>query len=375
MSKHGIKQFAKYFYNHFDEKSNLILSINNNNSKPKKEILFNNFFNSKDFSKKRNKQVLKSINKSDINLKINLEKLFKNRISLQNVLSIMIEGELIKKKMKKSLKGSKEEKYYFLNSNWLKKYIELKNMKEIIDNLINDKIIESYITNKTEEDIVQSNLFISEVIENIDENKIKKISINNDALYLLLDKKLCELKYSLIKTSEESHLLYYQNFILISSETKKLLLSEFPSHLQFELKSFPVYFGDNKVFIIIQSNVEYIIEVYHIDNNNEFQPTIFFEHQNKDNLITNTKLLTSNEYSEYYIYFLLFDEDYISPIFDLNNNRIGRTYRYNKELKDYSKYTSQEEKVKYMIKLYFSNYILRTKLNNKIEEKQILIIN
>ena len=344
--------------------------------------LFNNDFTSKPIYDVDKLLIGYCFPKNELNKKIelkenniNLEKLAKNRISLQNVLSIMIEAELIKKKMKKSLKGSKEEKYYFLNSNWLNKYIELKNMKEIIDNLIEDKIIESYIKNKNEENIVQYNLSISEIMKNIDENKIKKISINNDDLYLLSDKKLFKLKYSLIKTSEESHLLYYQNFILISSETKKLLSSEFPSHLQFELKSFPVYFGDNKVFIIIQSSLEGIIEVYHIDNNNEFQPIIFFEHPDKNNLITNTKLLTSYEYSEYSKYFLLFDEDYISPIFDLNNNRIGRAYRYNKELKDYSKYTSQEEKVKYMIKLYFSNYLLRTKFNNKIEEKQIFIIN
>ena len=102
----------------------------------------------------------------------------------------MIETELIKKKMYKPLKGSKEERYFFLNSKWFKKYLELKNMKEIFDNLIEDKIIESFITNKTEENILQYNLIISEIMKNIGQKKIKQISTNNDDLYYLSDKKL-----------------------------------------------------------------------------------------------------------------------------------------------------------------------------------------
>ena len=380
INKHGINKFIKHFDNHFD-KNNLILSLNIDKHKSHNNILFDNFFNANDLSKDKKQNKLKINNNLDFNSKINSEKIKekenenKRITSLQNVLSIMIETELIKKKMYKPLKGSKEERYFFLNSKWFKKYLELKNMKEIFDNLIDDKIIESFITNKTEENILQYNLIISEIMKNIGPKKIKQISTNNDALYYLSDKKLYELKLSYINTSEISYLIYFTDFILISSETRKLLLSEFSSYHQFEFNNFPVILGDNKIFIIIQTSSKFIIEVCHIDNENKFQPAMFFEHSEENNLIKNKKLLASYEYSEYAKYFLLFDDDYISPIFDLNNNRIGRAYRYNENLKDYSKYTSKEKKVKYMIKLYFSNYILRIQFNNNIEQKTIFIIN
>ena len=102
---------------------------------------------------------------------------------------------------------------------------------------------------------------------------------------------------------------------------------------------------------------------------------MLFYHQEQNNLIQNIKLLTSYEFKDYSKYFLLFDEDYISPIFDLNNNRIGQAFRYDEKLDDYSKFISKENKIKYAIKLYFSNYILLSKFNNKINEVRLLIIN
>ena len=63
----------------------------------------------------------------------------------------------------------------------------------------------------------------------------------------------------------------------------------------------------------------------------------------------------------------MFNDDYISPIFDQNNNRIGQAFRYDKNIDDYYPFISREEKMKSLIHLYFSNNKLKTKFNKKIK--------
>ena len=372
MNFNGISQFESDFKSIYSNTNNLIYSLKtkNENIKKNNEPKFNNFFNN---------NPLKNINKADKESEIKkqikllqIQKSLKKRIhSLKLILSLMIDIEKIKRKMTQSLKGSKKEKYYLLNNKFFNQYISLKNMKEIIKHLIENKIIESYMGNENEE--LENSYIISEIKQNLDKNMIDKIFSVNEHLSKLLDDENIKVDRSYIKKEKDKYLVYYYDFILISQETEELFLSEFPSNQQIHLDLYNIYLGENKIFLKLPE--QNIIELCHLDNKNAFQPSMLFEFNNTSDLNKNINLLTSYEFIDYTKYFLMFNDDYISPIFDQNNVRIGRAYRYNEELKDYSKFISQEKKIKTMIKLYFSNIILKTKFNKKNQEEHFFIIN
>ena len=160
---------------------------------------------------------------------------------------------------------------------------------------------------------------------------------------------------------------------MLSPESKNLFSKEIS---QFNIESFPVFFGDNKIFLIIQTTSKNIIEIGYLNNENIFEPTMFFEHGHNHELIQNIKLLISAGFLDYQKYYLLFNEDFISPIFDQNNNRIGQAFRYEANVDDYSKFIFNEEYLKSLMGLYFSNYKLKAKFNsNKINEELFYIIN
>ena len=102
-------------------------------------------------------------------------------------------------------------------------------------------------------------------------------------------------------------LIYYRDFILLSYETKELLLSEFPSHYGFHIAHYQVLLGNNKIFVILSE--KNLIEVCHLDKKNEIQPIMFFEHSDEIDLNKNLKLLTSYDFADYTKYFLLFNDD------------------------------------------------------------------
>ena len=210
MENIGIIKFVNEFYNYFDKKYNSILSLNFYEQKINKKILVNNFIdNTKDRLEKNKNEKLKNNNSINNNNKLNFnqinnqEKIKENERKkknvLKNILSILFDIEIVKKKMNKSLKGSKEEVYYLLNIKWLKKYIELKNIKEIVVDLSQNQIIESYVNRQQEENILYYNSAISDLMRSVEEKKISAINNNDDDRYILLDNDLCDLEFSLIK--------------------------------------------------------------------------------------------------------------------------------------------------------------------------------
>ena len=61
----------------------------------------------------------------------------------------------------------------------------------------------------------------------------------------------------------------------------------------------------------------------------------FFDQNSRDYCINQIKELGYDKYQQ----FLLFGENNIvSPVFDMNQNQIGNTYKYNKSINDYTKY-------------------------------------
>ena len=151
MIKYGIQFFESNFeiLNNNANNSILLLRNKDENAQQNKGPKINNFFNKNTtqiMQQNSNERIFDASKiKNQIRLKKEKENEKKKIQSLKSVLSMMIDNEKIKRKMTKSLKGSKKENFYLLNKSWFTKYIKLKNMTEIINDLIERKIIESYI--------------------------------------------------------------------------------------------------------------------------------------------------------------------------------------------------------------------------------------
>ena len=119
-----------------------------------------------------------------------------------------------------------------------------------------------------------------------------------------------------------------------------------------------------------------LIEIGELDNNNNvFKPNMILEVYNEHDLNDSINLLLSNGYEKYIQYYLLFNNDYISPIFNRDNNIIGYAYRYNEKINDYTYFINKEKNIKSFIQLYFANYKLNSLFNvNKIQNTELFIL-
>ena len=93
----------------------------------KKQIQINNFMKPNQSKINQESDIINkdiAANKHEIEMRKNQENQRKKKQSLKVVLSIMIDLEIVKRKMSKSLKDSNQEKYYILNYKWFLNYIK-----------------------------------------------------------------------------------------------------------------------------------------------------------------------------------------------------------------------------------------------------------
>ena len=352
-------------YEKFKDNKNLEYDINNmiKNNKNVKNFSNNSFIlkimNDENNSKENN--ILSTFDNENIfiqNSNYLIINCYNNEINkeLKNILSIIIDSEKIKNKMRVSLDSRTLDEYYLLNYGWFKKYLELNN--------INDEIYE-YLVKSVKNNIknisninMENKMIISKIIPMINQNIKMKIKKEKDNYYKLKDNELFNLDSSSFTIKGNNTLEYYFNFILISPETMKLLNKYF----SFIFDKSLILLGDNKAFIKNKSKLA--IEILSINNENTFIPELFFCFFDENNFNNNYDLLLEEGYKQYIQFNLLLYNDYASPIFDKNNNNIGYAFKYNPSIKDYSIYQINEQ-LKAMIKLYFSHAQLKNKLNSK----------
>ena len=297
-------------------------------------------------------------NQEDVNDDINKFK------ELKNILSIIIDIEKIKYKMKMPLKSGKSDESYLLNYDWFRKYLELTN----VDDEVYEHLVKSIKNNINISNInVQNEMLIEKAISLINPDIKMKIKNDRENYYKLKNNDLFNLDSSIITIKEDKTLEYYYNFILISPETMELLNKDFP----FDYDKSLILLGDNKA--VIKNINEFIIEILFINNKNIFIPELFFCFLDENIFMNNFNLLVEEGYEQYIQNNLIFTNDYASIIFDKNNDNIGFAFKYNSSIKDYSIYQINEQ-LKAMIKLFFNHVQLKNKLNSKelLEEKYLI---
>jgi len=326
-----------------------------------KNNVVSNIKNDKNISNEKNKSATPSINimNSDFYfMNSNIERM--NKI-LKNILSIIIDSEKIKYKMKMPLNSGNLDEYFLLNNDWFKKYLELNNVHdEIYEHLVNSVKKNNNICNISNNKI-KNEMLINNIISQITPNIKIKIKKDKENYYKLKENELCNISSSEFITKGYIKLKYYYNFILISPETIDSLKKDFPFYYDPNL----ILFGDNKAFI--KRKKQSLIEICFMNNKNILIPELFFYFYNDNILNNNLYLLQINGYEQYSKCNLLFNNDVTSPIFDKNNDNIGYSFKYDPSIKDYSIYQINDQ-LKAMIKLYFSH----AQLKNKLKSNELL---
>ena len=235
MSNNGINKFESDFKENFDKTNNYIDFIKPKEEENRDKVKRNNFILSKQFKFNKNFNninINEFMNGPKIKLIKEKEKKKKNLQSLKNIISLMIDSEIIKRKMSKSLKENKIENYYLLNYKWIQEYIKLHQIEKIYKYLKDNKLIESYINKEIEDKILENNFNINEIIFNLDQNLLKNISKPNNYikdLYINVSYK-ADYSYKTKSKLKKEYLIYYNDFYLISPETKNSFSKESTSN-------------------------------------------------------------------------------------------------------------------------------------------------
>ena len=395
----GYEQFINTLKQKYGS-NNLMMIKEENNDETKLEQL-KAIPSSKDIKKEMNKNRTKSIDKRDDNINlveknmlynIDLEEL-KNLSSenikafikqknikeniiqykeLNNLISILIDFEIIKRKMKKplNLQNSHFEKYYLINYEWIKKYLELNNMVEIYNYLVKEKIVENIINDTN---IIRRDKIIKEVFSKIDINLITNIHKNNQ-LYTLKDNQLSDISKSYFIKENDKYIIFYHNFIILSEETINSLFDLFCFNIK-KSNSYLILFGDNKIFIDLINANQYTLEIGDLDNNYNFAPNLFLDYSNQQYFDYGKYLLKKNGYKPFIQDYMFLKNDYFSPIFYIDNNIIGNAYKYESSIKDYREYNINNH-LKNIIILYLNQFLLKAKFKeNEIKQIKFYLIN
>ena len=327
---------------------------NSNNLKDKniyiKKIIINSGEkNTKEQNPKKNENNIKEIeNRKNIEIS-------EKKKNVDNFICIMIDLKRIFFKINTPFNNSSAyEKYYILNLDWFENYLQNTQLNYLFNNIIMNNKIEEAInnSNSTNKDILKILQLDNDCIKEINNmyDKFKKIS----SIPISTEPK--ELKINQV------HGFY--NFILLSEEAINNLFGNISGK-----SSLNCFLGDGMVLFLF--NKEKKVELYKI-NDNKYILYMVLDFKDSISLNESIKLLKENKFEKYNKYFLMFNNDYVSPIFNMNNKEIGTAILYHPQILDYSKYFISE-KLKAFVKLYFNYLYLHSTNNNQRDGKYVLI--
>ena len=144
-------------------------------------------------------------------------------------------------------------------------------------------------------------------------------------------------------------------------------------------KEFNFNYSDNKITCLLGDNkiiikLEHTLEVGHFDDNYKFIPELFFDYLTDEYYKNNLSLLYNSGYNQYCNFYLMFNSDYTSPIWNKSYNIIGNAFKYEPTINNYSIFQINNQLIK-MIKLYFSYAKFKLNYTKKLISKFYYLIN
>jgi len=295
--------------------------------------------------------------------KIQINEDSKNLIKLYIYINILIKA--MKSPIKEKNDKIKINSGYLVKSDFILQYTDIKNYikdEKILNLFVN---IEEFPNERT----------FNELISKFDKDFIK---INNKFAEKKVNANDYIKEFDKIKINENKYLFYVNKFFILNEQIFKL----FKKFQWFKLiwdNKYEYFCGDNRIFITGGKCLKDTIEICKINKRQELEVDLILNYDKsiyKDEAI---KSIKENGYDKY-LEFLLFDNDYSSPIFDSNLNKIGYAYKikeFNSNL-DYTNYHINF-KIGKMILLYMNDIYLMQNFsnfkNNVNEFKDYILIN
>ena len=288
-----------------------------------------------------------------------------NRQLIENILYIKIEFRKTINKINCPFnKNNNFEKYFIINLEYFNEYLKCKNLYQLFyNNAINNKIkILIYNNNAlTVEEILKIILADNNLINEINKIFSNGLSKNNNSVPNNI-----KIEPQIEKANQ---FIYYTNFILLTDYSVKKLFGSNPIHLKNSAKCL---FGGNMIlFLFNNSDFNHFAEFYEL--NGKLVPKLILNFYTVNNLNESMKLLLEKGFEQYHNFYLMFKNDYASPIFNDNNKEIGYAYVYNPNTQDYSNYLLNKKLISFI--KYFFNYIKFNLNQNKQKNGRYYLIN
>ena len=247
-----------------------------------------------------------------------MKEIMEKKNQIEKLIYIMIDLQKTNIKINLSLdKNTYYEKYYLINSDWFNEFSKNSQMNILLNNniIFNSIKAAAYnnfnMSNRNILDILKRDKTIEKEIDNIS----KSLQENN-----------LPNKYQIApKRGKTSLFNYYYNFVLISVEAIDKLFK-----VDNEIPSLNCLFGDKTIFLLFNKNI-----ITYEMKDNKYIPKLIFYFYDKGYLNETINLIKENHLENYKKYYMLFNEDYASPIFNKNNNEIGYAFLYHPNIQDY----------------------------------------
>ena len=252
--------------------------------------------------------------------------------SVKNLILFFIDYKDLQMKSKNFLKDNYKNNicgyYYLLNYQWFLKYLEVYNLTNLFQYLMKGNIIET-IKNY---DRLSSDEKISEIMMIINKWNPNIINSRNDNVnnIALKNNNLLNLKFDYFHPHSDINFKYYYDFFLVKKEAYEALIKDFG--LNYHIMNY-CYIGDNSIFIYLNNDNKYTLQIGHLSTNNYyFSIDIFLDFNSKKMFEEGLNLLMKEGSVKFWKTNLIIKDqnDCYSPIFDQNQNIIGNAFMVNK---------------------------------------------
>ena len=268
------------------------------------------------------------------NAKINYEDYFINN-NLKNLILFYLENEVLRKTIyTKDI--NKFRNYYLVSEEWLNEYKKFYNYPILLNEFIKSASLNDVKNNiKPDDKLSFTEKRLCRLVKelplnlNINLNKKKNNFINN-----------CqeEPNYAIYQYKNDNHLLYYNNFEIISEDIYNKF---FGSNLRLNRQKnnyVKCLFYEGFIMIELSPNVsninDYAIEIGKL-NNNIFTPFYISIYKDKNKFVKHMQDLNNPGFSISYFYTnLIFNKGCSLDLYDQQNNIIGTIYNLNIKFQD-----------------------------------------
>ena len=260
-------------------------------------------------------------------------------------------------------------------------YFIKKDFMTIIGKLKDYQIIEQYISNNDRikslfnNELSETNeIFLKKLTNEFDQNTIYNINSNKGKEKIYSDNFNLNFNHlPSIKIDKDKQIKYFRDFFIFNEEIYNLFKSKVDNK---NISSYNYFCADNRIIVLINNNNQKSIEIYKINEKNEFEIEFLFNYEETLNLNEASKRIIEIG-CEKFLKSLSFnkEKDLVSPIFNQNQQKIGNIYKYIPSIEDYTEFNMNPE-IKKLLFLYIYYKQLGQKFdNNNIEFKKYYIVN